>query len=464
MIVKPKNSKDTISINIEKNKREIRDRDISEVKKIALMGPWGYGNLGDASIQTAMIQNIHKYYPNAQIYGCSLFPKDTQERHGIPSFTMCNWPSGNSWWEGDEKNFITKNLNKFSKKIRGISNPSIRKLFIPIRVPSEWVLEILALVRSFKILRDFDAFIVSGGGQLDDVFNGAWVQPYALFLWGLLARLRRVNFMIVSVGAGPIEAPLSKFFVNQALTFANYRSYRDRKSKQYVEKVVNFHRQEDPIYPDLAHSLDLDRYQVLSKSRGEQRTIVGIAPIPHKYAHTSPGLIGDDTLTYVTYLNKLASFVIWLLQNQYAILFFTGEDGVDRPAIHDLRRTLEKSEVVYSEDQIIENPISTVDDLMLQLAETDLVVASRFHGVLLSQLLNKPVLALSFHDKIDSLMTDSGQTEYCLPIDDFEVEILKERFLALKENQTVIKEQLAKRTQQYREALDEQYDRLFGNQ
>jgi polysaccharide pyruvyl transferase WcaK-like protein len=451
------------SIDLEMSKQENNVRDISTIKKIALMGPWGYGNLGDAAIQTAMIQNIHKYYPNAQIYGCSIFPEDTQKRHGISSFAMCNWPGGNSWWEGDGKNFLPNNLSKVSKRIREISNPSIRKLFIPIRVPSEWILEFLALVRSFRILRGFDAFIISGGGQLDDVFNGVWVQPYALFLWGLLSRLQKAKFLIVSVGAGPIDAPLSKFFVNKSLAFANYRSYRDRYSKQYVERVVNFHRQEDPIYPDPAHSLDLTRYVVPPKSRGEQRTIVGIAPIPHKYASTPPGLPGDNTPTYVTYVNKLASFVSWLLQNHYTILFFVGEDGVDRPVIQEIREIITKSGVVYTQDQIIENPISTVDDLMFQLAETDLVVASRFHGVLLSQLLNKPTLALSFHDKIDSLMADSDQTEYCLSIDDFEVEILKARFLALEKNQTIIKEQLIKRTQQYREVLKEQYDHLFRN-
>jgi hypothetical protein len=50
-----------------------------------------------------------------------------------------------------------------------------------------------------------------------------------------------------------------------------------------------------------------------------------------------------------------------------------------------------------------------------------------------------------------------------LPIDKFDVGTLEERFIALEANQESIKQQLAKRNQEYREALNGQYDRLFGS-
>jgi polysaccharide pyruvyl transferase WcaK-like protein len=100
---------------------------------------------------------------------------------------------------------------------------------------------------------------------------------------------------------------------------------------------------------------------------------------------------------------------------------------------------------------------------MKQLVQTDLVVASRFHGVLLSLRIHKPVLALSYHKKIDELMKDTGQEQYCLSIADFEVEALKERFQTLEANCATASEQIARRVSIYQAQLKEQYERIFAN-
>jgi polysaccharide pyruvyl transferase WcaK-like protein len=78
-------------------------------------------------------------------------------------------------------------------------------------------------------------------------------------------------------------------------------------------------------------------------------------------------------------------------------------------------------------------------------------------------LINKPVLALSYHPKIDVLMADTGQSDYCLPIGDFDIDALKDRFTSLVLNCETVKDQLAKRTREYRAALEEQYDHIFGS-
>lgn len=452
-----------------KSKKRAVNTDVSNVKKIGLMGCWGFGSMGNLAHQMAMVQNIQKYYPNAKLYGFSVYPEVTQSIHHIPCFPFYRQPgSSNRWWAEDDKSFLIASLNKISIKLRSISNPIVRKLFVPLRFPVEVILEVYALTRSYKSLKNLDMLIVTGGGHFDDVYDTVWSLPYALFVWGLMARLRKVNFLVVSNGAGPITRSLSKFFFRQALSFASYRSFRDDYSKKYLERVLSFKREDDPIYPDLAHSLNLTHYQAQSKPKTEQGTIVGIAPVPYKHAGNLPGLSGGYTPTYLEYLTKLAAFVGWLLQNHYRVFFFVADESVDRPAIQDLKRILEKNKVFYSEEQIVEQVPTTYnqytfDNYMSQLAATDMVVASRFHGVLLPQLLGKPTLAISFANKIDSLMIDTDQAEYCLPIDQLNIETLKERFIALEANQEIIKEQLAKRTYQYRRALDEQYARLFGN-
>ena len=437
-------------------------------KRIGLMGSFGTGNLGDAAIQQTMIHHIQKYYPDAQIHGFSLCPEDTEKRHGITTFPMnsfcCDVKANPVWLKGDGKNPIIMILFQIYAKVYSIPDRYrlIRKL---LKVFPRSVLEISGWLRAYKNLKGCDLLIVSGGGQLDDYFGGPWRgQPLTLLIWGLFAKLRRVEYLFVSVGAGPIDSSLSRFFIKKALSLASYRSYRDDYSKNYIAKVVGF-EEDDPVYPDLAHSLEIVDYQALAafqkvKMPRTYQRIVGIGPMPYL---APEGLQEPQSPLQLEYLTKLASFISWLIQNQCAILFFTGEAYYDRFIIDDLKEILNKTGVVYSSDQIIENSIQTTDDLMVQLAMTDIVVASRFHGVLLSQLLNKPVMAISYHPKIDLLMADTGQAEYCLQIDNFDVDTLKERFTALEANRDSIKQQLAKRTQEYREALNEQYERLFGN-
>ena len=60
-------------------------------KTIGLLDHMGYGNLGDAAIQEAVITNIKKRLPNAQLVGFSLIPDDTMKRHGIPCHPLQRW-------------------------------------------------------------------------------------------------------------------------------------------------------------------------------------------------------------------------------------------------------------------------------------------------------------------------------------------------------------------------------------
>ncbi len=54
-----------------------------------------------------------------------------------------------------------------------------------------------------------------------------------------------------------------------------------------------------------------------------------------------------------------------------------------------------------AEIEMLEKPILTVEDLISTLYTMDLVVATRFHGILMSFLMmEKPVLATSNHHKM----------------------------------------------------------------
>jgi polysaccharide pyruvyl transferase WcaK-like protein len=90
------------------------------------------------------------------------------------------------------------------------------------------------------------------------------------------------------------------------------------------------------------------------------------------------------------------------------------------------------------------------------------VVATRFHGTVLSLLAEKPLLGICYYRKARELMIDMGQGAYAVDLDTFSVEDLWKRFKRLEANRAAEKEQIRKHNSAYRTALNEQYERLFG--
>jgi polysaccharide pyruvyl transferase WcaK-like protein len=421
--------------------------------RIGILDVLGVGSLGDEATQQAMIQNILKYHPNAEIYGFSCDPKDTLARHGIQSFPINRVCGKCHWWLGNNPGALAKQLVEVLDKFKSSSNPVARA--IGSKLVGSW-LEILASIRAYKSLGnlDLDLLIVSGGGQLDDDFHGAWYEPYILFFWGILARLHHVKFAIVSVGVGNIASKLSRFFIKVGLSVACYRSYRDNISKQYLEDVLRF-KNSDSIYPDLAHSLQLQEFSKLIIQ--DEPQVVAVNPL-----HFVPGYwSGLEDAAYDEYLNKLAEFIDWLAQNNYKIIMFSSCIGEDTSVTKLVKDVLQHSGKSIPDDQIVDAAILTVEDLILQLSNVSIVVASRLHSVLLATLLNKPIIALAYHFKLDMVMQEMGQSEYCLRIDHFSVEELKEKFISLEKNRETIKAQLGQETQRCQLALDQQYQYLF---
>ncbi|MCB8977317.1 MAG: polysaccharide pyruvyl transferase family protein [Ardenticatenaceae bacterium] len=419
------------------------------VKKIGIMGFFGYGNLGDAAVQETVLQRIREYVPDAEIFGFSLNPSDTEARHGIKSFPITRMNSDSAAMDSKSSNGLSRIGNWFKFH----PNPRLRTL-------ERWVMrlpiELSLIMDAYKNLSGFDALIVSGSGPLQDYWagGGPFSAPYTLLKWGIIAKSHRTKFLFISVGAGPIRAPLSKTFFKYALSLADYRSFRDKFSKELIQSIgLN---KNDPIYPDQGWGLEVKNQ---SCSQVEtKRQIVGIGPMGYFREGCWPE---SDEAKYAYYLEKMAAFVLWLLDKEYAIMFLPGEVHFDQLVISDLIEVIRQKGEPELEQFLLRPTILTVDDLMANLKVVDFVVASRFHNILLSQLINKPVLAISYQEKIEDLMTEVGQNDYFEKIGQFEVETLKEKFSSLEINREEILNNVAHKAREYQASLKEQYKKVF---
>jgi polysaccharide pyruvyl transferase WcaK-like protein len=305
------------------------------------------------------------------------------------------------------------------------------------------------------MLKDCDLFIIPGTGLLTDAFGFREWGPYNLFKWTSMAKLRRCKVLFVSVGVGPINTALGRYLVKSALSLAEFRSYRDGASLNYLAGI-GFPTNSERVYPDLAFSLPK---AMLSgdRSKGGRRSIVGIGLMEYlgKYSMEPPG--SADTRPY---LKKLVVFGEWLLKHEYDIRLLTGDLG-DRQVTGEFRCLLRARLGADDEHRIVDNPISSVDELLSELAATDVVVATRFHNILLALLLNKPVISISFHHKCASLMEEMGLSEYCHDIHRMNPGKLIEQFQEVEGNAETLKAVIREKVEQSRKVLAEQYALIF---
>jgi polysaccharide pyruvyl transferase WcaK-like protein len=397
-------------------------------KRIVFFGHFGAGNFGNEATFKAMLWNVRRLFPDADLTCISTFAEKVASEYHLKAIP------------------VSESL----VKPWGFRNPLLKLARkVAVGIPSElyrWLTAIWSL-RYAKMM------IVVGTGLLNDSFSlGGW-GPYSVFKWSVAAKLSGCNLYFVSAGAGPLDRPIGRFLVKSALSLAKFRSYRDEATADYLEGI-GLRAALDPVFPDLAFSLPPPA-EVQNRTRSQSRPVVGVGVMEFGALY---GVEKTTECQYEVYVKTLAGFVSYLVQRGYDIRLLTG-DLSDQPALEQFRSHLKEHSV--PEDRVIAELITSTENLLSQIAATDFVVATRYHNVLLSLLLNKPAIAVSFHHKCSALMSQMGLTEYCQDIQRLNGEKLIEQFSQLEKNSAELKEVIAARCADFRRQLDEQYNIIF---
>src|SRR5260370_8898888 len=166
---------------------------------------------------------------------------------------------------------------------------------------------------------------------------------------------------------------------------------------------------------------------------------VGVSPIA--YART--GLWPTEDLAQCErYMTELALFVGSLLKRGIVVTLFSSSSPDDQ-LFDDLRARIDPNLETEARARLLIGNVTSVQDLLVLLHSLDFVVASRLHGLILSFLVGKPSIALSYDRKVETLMADVGLKAYCLDIRSFTGENLLATFLNLHTNGAVVKSKLS---------------------
>jgi polysaccharide pyruvyl transferase WcaK-like protein len=405
-----------------------------EKKKIAFFGHFDSTNFGNESTLQAMLYHLRRFLPDAEVTCISTGPEAAVATHHIDAIPIAE--TFVKWWV--PQNSVTRALRKIC-----IGLPS---------EPYRWII-------AFASLRRTDMLIIPGTGLLTDAYGLLSWGPYNLLKWSLIAKVCRCKLLFVSIGAGPVYGSLGKYFIKSLLSLADFRSYRDNSSKRYLEDI-GFRADSDRVYPDLVFSLP-ETVIPRQGTKNGRRSVIGLGLMEYagKYSVSQP-----SNEIYLAYLENLVKFVRWLLAHEYDVRLLIGDVG-DRRVTQEFRSLLRErlSTRDCDEGRIIEEPVFSVEQLVSQIAATDIVVATRFHNVLLALLCNKPVIAISFHHKCESLMRAMGLSAYSQDINDLQADRLIESFCDLETNGDKLKPLIREKVMEFRKALDEQYNFIFRN-
>lgn len=385
--------------------------------RIGLFGLLGSGNIGNDGSFEAILAFLQARHPDAILECRCPGPQEMTARYSIPATRM-------NWYRAEYQ--TASSLPAMAAKAFGKVVDAFRTLW--------WV-------------RRFDVVIVPGSGILESALPlRPWARPYALFLVGVSCRVFRTKVALVSIGANATAEPLSRWLLVSAARSAHYRSFRDELSRKAMTgKRTRAVR--DPVYPDLAFALPTPADAVAGDGS------VGVGVMAY-YGGNDDRKRADEI--YAAYVGKIIQFVSWLVDNGRPVRLLTGDhvdDNVASEVVSDVcahRPDLDPSRVVAA-------PVSSLTELMEQIARVDTVVATRYHNVLCALKMRKPTVSVGYASKNDVLMSEMGLGEFCQSARGLDVNLLIEQFTAVELRREEIRRCLESRNEAAERLLDRQF-------
>jgi polysaccharide pyruvyl transferase WcaK-like protein len=399
--------------------------------RVALFGIFGRTNLGNEATLAAFLASLRQRFPEAR--AVCIGPHDSRvgAEHGLEVIDMeplrvrhYFWPYGH-------------------RRLARILSAVAQRATEPLRVR-----------RATASLRGLDALIVPGTGVLDDFGQGPLDLPSHLLRWCRAAKRLSLPVYMLSVGAEPVDNPDTRRILGRAARLCDYRSYRDPESRENTARfgvaVAN-----DPILPDLAFSLPADALPEAPPVNWPPRK-VGLGVMGYYGWNQAEG---PGERIYQEYLAKMKDFVRWLLDRGHSVRLLVGDTRVDPRPARELAEAVGSGD--GAGDRLIAEPIANFDDLLGQIVQTDIVVGTRFHNVLLALLVERPTISISYSRKNDALLADFGLGAYSQPVETFSVDLLRAQFEELAGGPSPVAAIGAKNLE-LRRQLDEQYRHLFS--
>jgi polysaccharide pyruvyl transferase WcaK-like protein len=390
-------------------------------RRVGLIGLFGIGNSGNDGSLEAVIAAIRTRRPDARIVCICPEPAMVARQHGLDGGLLAGPPP-------------TRPAARLLDQLT---------LTVPRRLADLWL--------AWRGLGGIDVLLFPGTGVLDDMGTGPGGMPMTIFVWCMVARLRRRRIAFVSVGAGPINHRMSRWLMKMAAAAAVYRSYRDEASREFMASI-GLRTEKDGVYPDVAFGLPLPNR---TRPAAHNPPMIAIGVMAYCGWEFDP-IRGDPI--YRAYVGKLAALTTQLLDRGCRVRLLTS-DTRDGTAVEELVTNLS---LPHRQDPrlAVAPPTYALREVMGQLADVSAVVATRFHTVVCALMLARPTISLGYAPKNDVLMPDVGLGDYCQHAETFDLGTLTQQLDRLLQDRAKVQDAVAAKVEYYRTLLGQQEEAL----
>lgn len=328
--------------------------------KIGIVGNYGNDNNGDEAILLGILQQLLDTFPikNKDITVFSNNPTQTEKRFGVNSYPLYYKKK--------------KNINTFFHTYR----------------------------YNKKFIETLDFLIIGGGGILMDLYRRE-AQLYGTY--ALMAKTSNIPYVVYGCGAGPIHTSFGKWSLRFMAKHANSISVRDFKSRELLKSIGV--RNNIEVIGDPAFTLKAEE-----KSYSSTPKKIGVSAVPYYNANYWPE--GSER-KYNSYVNSMAKNLDKLVSTKnIEVTFFSTKFP------HDVETSIDiYNRMVHKENvKVIEKNLSPLEILQLT-TDLDIVIGTRLHSLILATNTQTPIIAVSYHTKVNDFMSLAQLSEYCFSMD-----------------------------------------------
>lgn len=264
----------------------------------------------------------------------------------------------------------------------------------------------LSLVKEIKAC---DVFISGGGSLLQDVTSKNGILYYLGLIY--LAEKLGKKVLIYAQGIGPIQTPRNWRLTKKILNKTHGITVRDFASRQLLMQMGVY--REINVCADPVWGINP---QSIKREHGEEilRQYIDEEKLGEKVMMLAVRNWQDSAATFAEIAESCDNFAAEGWQIVFVPFHYPEDVEAGKAAASLMKQQAVVLDGNYSPEETMEI-----------LANGDLVIAMRLHGLIMGSVLRKPIVAISYDPKVDSFM-QLLRNPYCLPVAQLQHEKLEQ--------------------------------------